>query len=317
MKFKRPKLVFKKKLNDYSNFAFYLKKFLNINLYHVKKLDHARCVNCNSIKKNFYLSKCLPDFNIIKVLSNDISRKFYLRSIGKCLNCGLIQDFNRFSRKDLIEYLRQLSNKDQTISEEVWSEFPVPQKYENFLFKRHFKKRFKRWKKNLKFYTKPKKILFLRPTLGLIMNYFKKYNSDIYFLDISKISEQTILKKYKNANYLKGNIHGYFFGDFLKYKNFFDLIVVNHLLVHSIDFNHSFKSLKKLIKKRGKIILSDEIQIKYHNPFHLNFWNEKKLIDICKKHFKNVEIIRDCGNINYSVLGATEKKDNPDLILSN
>ena len=317
MKTDRPGIILRKKPNDISNFAFFLKKFLNINLYHVKKLENSKCSNCNSKKKKFYLSKCLPDFNILKNLSDDISKKFYIRSVGECNNCGLIQDFNRFSRNDLFKYLKQLSNKDQTISEEVWSEFPVPKKYENFLYNRHFKKRFKKWEKNLKINPKPKKILFLRPTLGLIMKYFKKYRSEIYFLDISKISEKTIKQKFKNAHNLNGNIHGYFFGDFLKLKNYFDLIVVNHLIVHSLNFNHSFSILKNLIKKKGKIILSDEIQIKYHNPFHLNFWDEKTLKNICKKHFKNVQIIRDCGNANYSINGATKNNDNPDFVLSN
>lgn len=312
-----PKLILRKNQNDYSSLAFALKKFLNIDLYHFKNLEKSRCNNCKSIKKNFYLSKCIPDFNFIKNLSNDISKKFYIRSVGKCLDCGLIQDFNRFTKNDLLRYLKQLSNKDHTISEEVWSEFPVPEKYEKFLFNRHFKKRFKRWNKKLMFKGKPKKILFLRPTLGLIMKYFNKYNSKMYFLDISKISEKTIKKKFKNANILKGNIHGYFFGEFLKFKKNFDLIVVNHLIVHSVDFNHSFKVLKKLLKKNGKIILSDEIQIKYHNPFHLNFWDEKQLESICKKHFRKVQIIRDCGNINYSVIGATKFNDNPDFVLSN
>ena len=61
-----PKLILRKNQNDYSNLAFVLKKFLNVNLYHFKNLEKSKCTNCKSTRKKFYLSKCIPDFNIVK-----------------------------------------------------------------------------------------------------------------------------------------------------------------------------------------------------------------------------------------------------------
>ena len=252
-------------------------KIIIINLY-----QNAICAFCGSKNKNFYITKTIPDFDI-NILSKKIAKKFYLRSIGKCRNCDFIQEY-KLSKKELTEYFNQIKSKDQTIGEEVWKSYPVPKNYQKFLYNRHFKKRFNVWEKT-KIKNCSQKILILRPTLGFLLSFFmKKFkNSIIEYLDISKISEQTIKNKFgKKIKKINGNIHMYFNGNFLKKKSY-DLIVTNHLLVHCGNISETLSQLKSMISLKGGILFTDEINVKYHNPFHINFWDEKMFTKILKK----------------------------------
>ena len=167
------KLLSKKLFYLNAFFAFLLKRYFNINTYHKSKHNFNKCSFCKSTKKNIYITKSVPDFNI-NTLSYNIAKRFYIRSIGKCLNCGLVQEYNKFSKLELKKYFEEISSKDNTINEDVWKSYPVPNKYKKFLYNRHFKKRFNLWKKKINFKKKPKKILLLRPTLGFLVEYFIK-----------------------------------------------------------------------------------------------------------------------------------------------
>ena len=312
------KLYSNKKIYFNGFLAFLFKRYLNINTYHKSANNFSKCSFCKSERKEEYVTKAIPDFDI-NTLSYNIAKRFYTRSIGKCLNCGLIQEYNKFSKKELRRYFNEISSKDNTINEDAWQSYPVPKSYKKFLFKRHFKKRFNLWKKKLNFKKKPKRILLLRPTLGFLAEFFldNYKNCSIDFLDISEVSIKTIKSKFKNkVNLLNGNIHYTFSGNFLKKKKY-DLIVTNHLLIHCSDVNYTMKCLKKLTKPNGNIILTDEINVKYHNPFHINFWDEKMLIKILKKNFSKVNLIRNCGYKTYSTTPFTKHGDNPDFFINN
>ena len=305
----------KKKYLD-GNKCFLLKKKTDKNYYHKFIPKNAICAFCGSKNKNFYITKTIPDFDI-NILSKKIAKKFYLRSIGKCRNCDFIQEYNKLSKKELTEYFNQIKSKDQTIGEEVWKSYPVPKNYQKFLYNRHFKKRFNVWEKKLKLKIAPKKILILRPTLGFLLSFFmKKFkNSIIEYLDISKISEQTIKNKFgKKIKKINGNIHMYFNGNFLKKKSY-DLIVTNHLLVHCGNISETLSQLKSMISLKGGILFTDEINVKYHNPFHINFWDEKMFTKILKKNFNEMIIIRNAGFRTYSTIPFTLKRDNPDFLV--
>ena len=309
--------LFSKKVFYFNGFfAFLLKRYLNINAYHKTTYNFDKCSFCNSTEKEIYITKTIPDFNI-NVLSYSIAKRFYTRSIGRCLKCNLIQEYNKFSKSELKRYFEEINSKDNTINEDVWKNYPVPKKYKNFLYNRHFKKRFNLWKKKLNFKKKPKKILLLRPTLGFLAEYFFRNYKDcsIDYLDISEVSIKTIKSMFNNRiKLLDGNIHYIFSGNFLKKRNY-DLIVTNHLLIHCCDVNDTFDNLKKLLKPKGSMLLTDEINVKYHNPFHINFWDEKILLKILRKKFSNVKILRNSGFKTYSTTPFTLRSDNPDFIV--
>ena len=316
------------KSNQFSNkkhfLAILLYKLFKIRISHIAKLkDNIKCSNCNSYKKTLFYSKSLPDFNI-NILPINIFSKFYLRAMGKCQDCDLIQDYNRPSEKELEQYEQILESKDMATSEEVWKSYPVPDEACTKIFNRVYKKRFKRWNEDLKIDNKIKNVLFLRPTLGFLIKYFNKNtNLNIYFLDISKISSKMIKENYPNVVELEGSINGIYNGKFMQKKNFFDLIVSHHNLVHCYQVEDTFKKLKSLLKYDGKIIFAEEIIIKEQNIFHYNFWDEKIFYKILKKHFKHINILRDCGPSGEDVpeykkiiSDHTLKNDNPDFVVS-
>ena len=300
-------------LNIYNNLVFFFKKIFNLNFFHFYNKNIfficSFCKNNHAIK---FFSVCRPDFNI-RILRKDLFDKFYFRSVGKCLNCGLLQDYNRPSQKDLNNLRVFYNSKDQAVSEEIWHSYPVPTDMLNKIYNGYYKKKFLKWNEFIKFKNSPKKILFLRPTLGFDIGYFKEnYKGvDCYFSDISKISEKTIIEKYPDINKINIDIDAIYSGEFSKYNNFFDLIVSNHNLVHVYDLNSSIKKINKLLKINGNGIFSNEISVKPHNPFHYNFYDETLFVKILQKFFFNVLRINDTGHYEKSTCDYTQKKDNP------
>lgn len=300
-----------------------LYKFLKINIPHIAKVNkNKKCTNCKSTEKIFYYSKTTPDFNV-NVLSLNLFKKFYLKAIGKCLQCNLIQDYNTLNIKELEEYEKILISKDMTVSEEIWKSFPIPDERKKIDYEKYFKRRFYNWKNELNIDKNINNILFLRPSFGTIINYFDNFkNANLYYLDISDIAKKTIKSDYPKLIELEGNIHGIYRGNFLKKKNFFDLIVSQHHILHCFDIDHTFKKLKNLLNDKGKIILMNEIGIKMWNPFHINFWNEDIFVTILKKHFNKLQIIRNCGPDERDfkdftfVSDHTKYRDSPDFVVS-
>lgn len=298
--------------------AYFLKEKFNINFPHCffdNEIETALCSNCENASKSLFLSKCYPDFPISSIPKN-ILKNLYLRSVGKCLNCELIQDYNRPKFNDLLTYLNNKDSKDDFVSEEIWHQFPMPDKEKKRIFDLYFKKRLLKWEDNLLIKSKPKKILFLRPTLGFVIDFFvKRFDAEIYFLEISKISKLEILNKFKNIKALNGNIHWIYYGDFTEMRNSFDLIISHHHLLHNFSIKHSLDILKKILSPNGQIIFTDEISVKYWNPFHYNFWDEKKFVSILKKYFSEVNKISDCGyNGDWFTTNYTVEGDSPDFI---
>lgn len=315
------------KENKYSGkrdkFASVIYKLFKLNIKHIKKINSDKqCSNCRHQKKIFYFSKTIPDFNA-NILPKYLFDKFYLRSIGKCQNCGLIQDYNTLNETELENYEKIIKSKDLATSEEIWNVFPIPENVKKDRYEKYYKKRFKIWSKKLKFDQNIKNVLFLRPGMGTIIKYFEKYNkANFYFLDISDIAIKTVLKDFPNVFKLNGRIHGIYRGDFLKMKKKFDLIINEHNLVHCFDVNDTFQKLKSLLSKNGKIIFIDEIIVKTTSPFHINFWDEDMFIKIIKKHFKKVEVLRHSGvdtneikNLTV-ITNYTKSNDNPDFVAS-
>ena len=70
-----------------------------------------------------------------------------------------------------------------------------------------------------------------------------------------------------------------------------------------------------ILNKNGLIIFTDEINVKYHNPFHINFWDEEIFTNILKKRFEKMNILRNCGFPTYSTHPFTKHKDNPDFFV--
>jgi len=305
--------------NIWNNFVYFSKKFLNLNFYHFynKNIDWTCSLCGKKIIKDCFFAYNLPDFNI-RILEKKLFEKFYFKSIAKCSNCGLLQDFNRPSQENLNKFRVFFNSKDQAMSEEIWHSYPMPDEEITKLYNKYYLKKFSKWKKFLKFSNLPKKILFLRPTLGFDIKYFKDNYKDAecYFVDISKISEKTILKKYKDVKKINLGIDAIYTGDFSKYNNFFDLIISNHQLVHIYDLKDALNKILNLLVPCGSIIFSQEISVKTRNTFHYNFYDELMFVKIINMFFNKIKRIDDTGQLEWSIINYTTKKDNPCFLAS-
>jgi len=216
---------------------------------------------------------------------------------------------------ELKKFISNYGSKDDYMREEAWHTFPIPKEVKNEYFNLFWKKRFSQWNKQLNF-SNAKKVLFLRPTFGFVIDYLKKKNnSEYYFIEISDMSKREIIKKHNDVKELDGNITYILYGDFLKYKNYFDLIISHHTFVHVFNISHGIKKCKSLLKKNGKFIFTDEILFKPWNPFHYNYWTEEVFTKILKKHFSKVNVLNDAGfDKPTHIKNYTLKGDSPDFI---
>jgi SAM-dependent methyltransferase len=274
----------------------------------------ATCMNCGSSEAIYFYTKCFVDFNV-KVLPKFLRRKFIERCLGICKNCGICQDYNRFSRDEMFGYLEILNSKDMTTSEEAFTSYPVPKEFvENFNDKFVFQ-RFKKHKEFLdEIGVRPERVLFLRPTFGGLPLAYEKYGSKVSVIDISKVATEHIKNNYPNFDILSGNIHGYFTGEFLG-ESKYDLVVCFHVLVHCIDVHDSISKIASLLKPGGIAIFAQEINVKPWNPFHVFYPDENDLNKILLKHFVRVERIDNCDTeTGPHVTSYTSKGDNPDFI---
>jgi hypothetical protein len=303
----------------YNNLVYFFSNFFKLNFYHFyTKGIYFKCIICEKIILNdYYFTKTIPDFDTKKI-SKELFNKFYFKTIGYCSNCNLFQDFNRPTPEDYKALKKIFESKDKLISKDIWHSFPMPTEEINKYYKTNYEKKFIKWKTNLSFTKPPRKILFIRPTLGFDIKYFKHNFKDIkcYFIDTSILSIKTILNKYKDVKKIDLNIDGILYGEFDKYNNFFDLIICEHTLVHACNLKDALFKLSCLLTSGGKIIFSNEISVKFHNPFHMNFFNELTFLKILNQFFKDIQRIDDSGHKEIATNNFTLKNDNPCFICS-
>lgn len=301
-----------------SNKRLFLSKFFyknfGKNLLHFKKIEkNFNCTFCKSKKIDIYFeSICKPEGNI-NFLSDNIFSKFFYRSIAKCGQCELIQEYNKLNISEFREFIFEMTKMDKNYApENTFTDYPVPSDVKKKFFEKNYKKRFERWKniipnKNIE------NIFLIRPHFGLLSSYFSGENLNIFYNDFSKINKKVISVDFPHMQYLDGFTHHIFEGDFIK-ENFFDLIVVDHTLCHAFDLDNFLTKIKLILKKGGAVIFINEIQMKTHNPFHLNFFDEEMLKKILCNYFV-VEEIRDCGYDNHKFINNfTKLNDNPDFV---
>jgi|688.fasta_scaffold205824_2 hypothetical protein len=308
-----------------SNFKFFKAEFAKVLLtttinkfwfFFTKRKNGGNCKYCGNNNNYFVNLKLRPDFDTT-ILPDYIGIKFKIRKFGFCLNCGLSQSFNNLTKQELLDYISIISDKDLTVSEEVFHSWPIPN---DFVEKQNiniFKKRSTKLIEALKeFNYTPKETLFLRPIFGYLYNVVNEnFPINAFALEISSRAKRFCNEKYPNMQFLDGNLHGYF-----SQKNYkkFDSIFCFHSLIHSIDFIQDLVYLKSILQDDGFIVFSQEVISKPYNPFHTVYTTDNILERILKEHFNNVNIITDCEEIgvNISCEKVTDSKTVCDFIVS-
>ena len=300
----------------YNSLVYFVYKIFNYNLFHFYNQNvDFNCSWCNSNSvKSCYFVRVRPSVDV-KILNKELFKKFYFKSIGTCSNCNLTQDYNRPTKKNIDSFVKIFKSKDDLISENLWHSWPICPKELNKYYFKIYKKKFTKWKTSINFSPPPKKILFLRPTFGFDIQYFKNNfkNIECYFSEVSEISQKYILNKYSDLKKIELNIDRLYYGDFDKYNNFFDLIISEHNLVHVYYLKDSLSKISNLLIDGGKVIFSNEISIKPKNLFHKNFYDEKIFTEILNHFFKDIKRL-DCGHKEKSTINYTLNKDNPSFI---
>ena len=133
--------------NKNQNLTILLYKLLKINSKHIAKVDNKiKCNNCNSTNKKFFTP--IVTLILMRMFLILIYLKFYLRAIGKCLDCDLIQEYNYLNLEELKGYEKILTNKDMTVSEEIFHKFPIPEERKKLILIYILKKDLKHGIKN-------------------------------------------------------------------------------------------------------------------------------------------------------------------------
>jgi len=273
------------------------------------------CQNCGGKNIDAILEEAQLDFDT-SILPWKLRNLFETRYIGTCGDCGLCQNFSRFSEADLDKYLRVVTSKLMAISEQTFRTFPVPEEVVRQFEDVNFKKRFSQWDryfpdKNL---CRDGRYLFIRPMLGAGPEWMSKFSTKLFALEICDISRQSTQHRVPQIRFLDGNIHAKFFGDFLN-QGPFDGIFIHHVICHSIDLLGMFKSLRNLLSVNGFVLFSHEITWKFHNPFHTLFFHENQWVNILLKYFDRVDRIDDClDETPTRIAPYTIKKDCPDHV---
>ena len=273
------------------------------------------CFHCRAENAQFYSVAMRPDFDI-SVLPVHLRRLFGERAFGVCRECGIAQDFNRLSPEELREYGRVLISKDMAVSEEVFHDFPVPQDYIDKFNAQYFSRRLENWRsyfgdRNFKI----GKALFLRPFFGASPQFVSRYfNAQCYGIEISDVARKTVQSVMPSFKFLNGSIHAHFEGVFLE-SGPYDAIFDFHTLVHCIDMHDSLSKLKSLLRPGGALVMTHEVTIKPHNPFHMVFSDEDSLLKLLARHFLRVDRIDDCDiDPAWHVRLFCKKQDGPDFV---
>ena len=272
------------------------------------------CMACGSTHAVLLNTDLAFDFDA-GVIPQDLRTTFTTRQDGICFDCGLYQEYARYSPSEMRLFCT--FNKDETVSEAAYGEIPVPDTYVSQFEAQHMNQRIQRW--DAYFSSRdlnPKRCLFLRPMFGATALYIKdRFDPAVYALEISRACRITTEKRVKDIAFLDGQIHGMLEGNFLG-TGPYDLVFVFHTLIHCIDIRDSLAKLSELVSPGGAVILSHEIQLKPHNPFHMVFPTERQLRRLLSDYFQSIDRIDDCDPnpppfiSSYSING-----DSPDLVV--
>lgn len=272
------------------------------------------CMDCGSCHAILLLSNMRFDFDP-SVIPDSLRPKFVDRTDGICFNCGLYQEFNRYSIEEMMAFAE--FNKDETVSESAFKSYPVPGNFITDYDDAYFRQRVHRWSTffDSGVFSGLRRSLFLRPMFGALPEFVASQSSgELYGLEISQVCARTTLDRVPRVQILDGSIHGYLDGDFLAAGEY-DAIFVFHTMIHCVDIHDSLGKLSNLLADEGFIIFIHEIQLKPQNPFHMLFPTEHQFTRLLKKHFRSVDRIDDCDPSPPSfITNFSARGDSPDLV---
>lgn len=274
----------------------------------------APCMNCGKSKASMIMTSLYFDFDP-ESMPPHLREVFMTREDGICVNCGLYQDFRRFTQNEMKAFLD--FNKDETVSEGGFHAYPLPEKLITDFYEARVERRIQQWDTAIGStpHSSLNTCLFLRPMFGGTLSYIKShFGPEIHALEISASCRRYISDHFPEVHFPKGQIHGIFeLEDAV--QTGYDAIFVFHSLLHSIDVHRYLDNLVEILSPNGFIIFSQETQSKPQNPFHTVFPSERILVQILQAHFSRINRIPDCEpDPPLSISSMTEMGDSPDFV---
>jgi SAM-dependent methyltransferase len=253
------------------------------------------CTRCGFDEAYLINSAVRPDFDI-SILPPDTRAPFLSHLDGICANCGLYQAYLRFS-EDQLDAINGIG-KDAMTTEEAYHEYPIPEAYIDAWYGNSLERQRRSWRRTFdSLGLRPKRVLFLRYWFGRIMKMFAdEFGAEVYAVDISPICVRHVKEHYPFVKHLPGSINGCLKGEMLDGPPF-DGVIVQHILVHSVDVPRAIGQLRHLVRDGGFVLLSAETKVAPSNPFHKFYPSEYQLTSMLRDEFDEVYKLDESGII--------------------
>lgn len=258
------------------------------------------CVRCGCRQAYLVDTRVKPDFDLA-TLPADLRDAFRSHRDAICRNCGLHHAYRRFNNIQ-IDMMNGIG-KDALTTDEVYHSYPVPEEFIDSWYGNSVERQRSSW---LPFVAElglvPKRILVMRYWMGRQFPMLRDaFDAELYGVDISPICTRHVTEHYPYVHQLEGTINGVFSGPFLDEPPF-DLVIVQHLLVHSNDVTKSIAQLRHLVRDGGLVIVSAETKVAPTNPFHKFYPTEYQNVSLLADSFDEVYKLDESGPIDPKLL---------------
>ena len=260
----------------------------------------AECVRCGCRLAYIIDSPVTPDFELSR-LPDDMCSAFTDHRDAICANCGLYHAYRRFNDAQ-IDMMNGIG-KDALTTDEVYHSYPVPEEFIDSWYGNSVERQRNSW---LPFVAEiglvPNRVLVMRYWLGRQLPMLRDaFDAEFYGVDISPICTRHVAEHYPYVHQLDGAINGAFSGPFLDEPPF-DLVIVQHVLVHSNDVTESIAQLRHLVRDGGLVIVSAETKVAPTNPFHKFYPTEYQTVSLLADSFDEVYKLDESGPMDPKLL---------------
>lgn len=238
------------------------------------------------------------------------AEELWRRDNGRCRSCGLHQAFFRFSDRGRAA----IYGEGLDFNSKEFKSYPFPPEV-TAMHDQAAQHRIGQWRT---FFAERgwatsdlRDVLQIRFWFGTTLRFFhEEYGSRVYGVEVLEKLSQHARDNLPFITVLDGDLGGRIIVDTKGQK--FDLVICYHSIMHSVDLHADLAQLRSMLKPGGRVIFSDEIAKKTHNPFHMIHFDEKTFRMVVSKYFPNLARIDDCGERGFWVSPYTEKGDAPD-----
>lgn len=253
------------------------------------------CARCGCVYAFPVKTKVIPDFDLSKIPAS-LRDAFTDHDDAICQNCGLYQAYRRFDERQLA--MINGIGKDALTTDEIYHDYPVPEDFIDAWYGTSIKRQRASWVPFIRgLGLEPRRILVLRYWLGRQFPMLRDaFDAELYGVDISPVCMRHVAEHYPFVRQLEGSINGALTGPFIDGPPF-DLVIIQHILVHAVDVVKEMATLRHLVRDGGLVLLSAETKVSPTNPFHKYYPSEYQTVSLLSQQFDRVFKLDEDGPI--------------------